>query len=134
VFAAPAGLGRDAVQPLPLLPSDSDRSAWEMRVRGAREAVARASARRDAAETAYDRMRHRDYPRGKAAAAVEAERSAARAAVEAANRSLEDLLEEARRAGVPPGWLRAESAEPAPQEPRRSGSGAPADPGTDAGF
>ena len=82
-------------------------AGWQQRVQEARDAVEQARARRDAAEDAYDEMRHRKYPRGDARAAVEAERTAAGEALAEAQRNLDTLLDQARRAGVPPGWVRA---------------------------
>ena len=93
------------------LPDASEREAWQERVAEARAAVLRAQQRRTAAETAVDRMRHRRHPRGEAREALFAEREAARLGVTEAERTLEELLEEARRAGVPPGWLRAPAAQ-----------------------
>ena len=81
--------------------------AWPERIQEARDAVEQARLRRSAAEDAYDEMRHRQYPRGDARAAVEAERTAARDAVTEAERNLAALLDQARREGVPPGWLGA---------------------------
>ena len=95
------------------LPDAPEREPWQERVAEARELVVRAQERRDAAETAVDRMRHRRRPRGEARAALFAEREEARLGVADAERTLEELLEEARRAGVPPGWL----LEPAAQSP-----------------
>lgn len=94
-------------------PDPAEQASWAQRLGDAREAVEQAQARRSAAEDAYDEMRHRQYPRGEARAAVEAERTAARDAVTDAQQKLDALLDEARLAGVPPGWLRAPDASPA---------------------
>jgi hypothetical protein len=51
-------------------------------------------------------MRHRRRERGEAKAEIIEEQEAAREAVTQAARGLDALLEEARRAGVPPGWIR----------------------------
>ena len=91
----------------------SDPAGWQQRLREARAVVARAQTRQTAAEAAYDRMRSRQYPRGEAKLAIEAERTAARDDAARAQQDLEELLEQARRAGVPPGWLRATEASPA---------------------
>jgi hypothetical protein len=93
------------------------RVAWQERIREATAAVEQAEARRSAAEDAYDEMRHRKYPRGEARAAVEAERTAARAAVAETQQQLDALLAEARSEGVPPGWVRRAQAEDADAEP-----------------
>jgi hypothetical protein len=93
--------------------TESERDAWQERLDEARAELSRAEQRRDAAETAVDRMRHRRRPRGDARKALFAEREQARADAEAARRALDELLEQARRAGVPPGWLQAPAVEPA---------------------
>jgi hypothetical protein len=72
----------------------------------ARADIDSARERRDAAETAVDRMRHSRHPRGAAREGLFSEREEARAGVVEAERALDELLEQARRAGVPPGWLR----------------------------
>ena len=95
---------------------ESERESWQQRVAEARAELERAQQRRDAAETAVDRMRHRKHPRGEAREALFAEREAARADAAGAERALDALLDEARRAGVPPGWLRAPAAQ-APAAP-----------------
>jgi chromosome segregation ATPase len=89
----------------------SQNEAWRDRLAEARSELERARERRDAAETAVDRMRHSRHPRGAAREALFAERDEARAGAAEAERALEELFEQARRAGVPPGWLRAPDAE-----------------------
>ena len=88
-----------------------EQEPWQERVAEARHLVLRAQERREATEKAVDRMRHSRHPRGEAREALFAEREAARLDVAEAERALEKLLEEARRAGVPPGWLRAPAAQ-----------------------
>ena len=99
-----------ALAALALLPATAavaaGRVAWQQRIREATAAVEQAEARSANADDAYDEMRHRKYPRGEARAAIEAERTAARAAVVEAKKELERPLAEARREGVPPGWVR----------------------------
>jgi len=90
-----------------------DPAGWQQRLREARSVVAQAQARQTAAEAAYDRMRSRHYPRGEAKLAIEAERTAARDDAARAQQELEALAEQARREGVPPGWLRATEGTPA---------------------
>ena len=111
--AAAAGARAEppAPRPVPIEPTAADRNAWQQRVRDARDDVVRADSRQREAELAYDRMRHRDHPRGKGAAGVLAERTAAREDAGAAHAWLDEVLEQARRAGVPPGWLRAEASQ-----------------------
>jgi len=100
----------------PALVDESERESWQERVAGARAELERAQKRRDAADTAVDRMRHRKHPRGEAREALFTEREAARAGLAEAERALDETLDEARRAGVPPGWLRAPAAQ-APAAP-----------------
>lgn len=115
-LAALAGMPGASALPRPAeatLPSDADRARWQERVGAARTELERARRRSEAAEEAVQQMRHRRRPRGEAREALFAEREAARAACSDAERALDELLEQARRAGVPPGWLRAEDAPPA---------------------
>ncbi len=95
------------------LPGEAERVAWRERIGEARGAVEQAQRRCEAAEAAIQKMRHRRRPRGDAREALFAERDAARAARAQSERALAERLEEARRAGVPPGWLRAAEAAPA---------------------
>jgi hypothetical protein len=102
--------------------SDSQ-ADWQRRLGEARDAVVQAQARVASAETAYTEMRTRTYPLGEAKLAVENERSAAREDLVRAQGELDAALEQARRAGVPPGLLRA-AEEPA-AGPDGSQAGAP---------
>jgi hypothetical protein len=102
----------------PADPDAEERQAWQETLRQARADLASARARYTAADLAYKRMRHRDRDRGGKKAAILAEREAAQGELEAAEARLEALPEEARRAGVPPGWLRFElEEEPAALDP-----------------
>jgi hypothetical protein len=112
VLSAP-GASLHAAPTAAKLPDTSHHERWRDRVAEARAEVERAHERRDAAETAVDRMRHSHHPRGAAREALFAEREEARAGVAEAEQALEELLEQARRAGVPPGWLRAPDPAPA---------------------
>ena len=102
--------------PAAAAPDDAEWSAWLERIDEARLALVQAERRSEAADLAVQKMRHRRKPRGEARAALFTEREAARAARADAERALEELLEEARRAGVPPGWLRPQQAAPAAPE------------------
>ena len=99
-------------------PDAAERERWEQQLGEARRTLAAARERHEAAELAYKRMRHRNRERGAAKAAILAERDEAVRALAEAEQGLEALREEARRAGVPPGWLRADDEEtPASPEP-----------------
>ena len=89
-----------------LASSDADRAAFQNRHAQQVRAVEAALARQEAAEVAYQQVRHRGRIRGDAKAQVLAEREAANEALAQAEQNLEDILEQARRAGVPPGWMR----------------------------
>lgn len=85
--------------------ADAEIEAWvkqledgRMRLRDARERVHRL-------EDAKGRGAARRYPRGDAKAAYIADLEAAHAELDDARRALPDLVEEARRAGVPAGVL-----------------------------
>jgi hypothetical protein len=105
-----------ALAPAPPAASrDAEWSAWQERIDEARLALSQAERRSEAADLAVQKMRHRRKPRGEARETLFAERDAARAARADAEQALEELLEQARRAGVPPGRLRP--AEAAPAEP-----------------
>ncbi len=111
----PAALG--AADPLP----DPDAGAaewelWQQSLREARGAVAEARSRQQAAEIAYTRMRHHNRGRGAAKEAILVEREEARRELAEAGQRLEELAEQARRAGVPPGWLEPDEDE-AMEEP-----------------
>jgi hypothetical protein len=95
------------------LAREGDRQAWEERFREARRALAEAQARHDGAIAAYKKMRSRNKARGDAKVAILTEREEAKAALAEAEQSLQALTEQARRAGVPPGWLRSPAAWPA---------------------
>lgn len=100
------------------LAREGDRAAWQERFREARRALAEAEARDAAALESYRKMKRRNQARGDAKVAIVSEREEARAALEKATADLEALTEEARRAGVPPGWLRDPAARPdAPAAP-----------------
>jgi hypothetical protein len=102
-------------------PADPDAEEWEgwqQELRAAQQTLAEARERHEAAELAYKRMRHRNRERGAAKAAILVEREEAALALVVAEQDLETLREEARRAGVPPGWLELDEAEE-PAAPER---------------
>ncbi len=90
------------------------RVQWQSRQLEAILNVENARGRYRAASAEYQQMRHRRRMRGERKAQVIADHDAAREALEQAERVLAEFKEEARRAGVPPGWLRAAPIEPVP--------------------
>ncbi len=103
------------VAPAEVTPA-SDHDAWVERIVAAQESMDQANQRYANAVQAYVRMRHRRRQRGERKAAVLLEQENARAEAAETTRALEQTLEAARRAGVPPGWVRealAKSAAPA---------------------
>ncbi len=93
------------------------REAWQKRIDEARDELAQARARHEAALAAYRDLRHRRRARGARKQAALKERSEAEAALDEAERRLEELLQQARRAGVPPGWIR-DASQPNPAAPQ----------------
>ena len=92
------------------------RFQWQRRQLEAIHSVENARDRYRAASAEYQQMRHRRRMRGERKAQVISELEAAREALEEAERDLVEFNEEARRKGVPPGWLRA-----APKSPIETG-------------
>lgn len=90
----------------------AQREQWQQRVIQARAKVRSARERLATAEARYSRMRSREKTRGEAKEAIEQELEEARRALAAAEQELEALPEVARRAGVPPGWLRIDGKDP----------------------
>jgi hypothetical protein len=88
------------------LETPTDRETWVDAIRDAREELAAARGRYEEARKAYSRMRQRRKARGARKAELVQERDQAAAALAEAERGLEQLLLSARRAGVPPGWIR----------------------------
>jgi len=105
-----------AADPLPLNAEiqGPDKATWVSRVREAYASVAEARSRNVLAQDAYARMRHRPGERGGEKAAILEEVTAAKLNLADAEARLAQVLEEARRAGVPPGWIR-EATPAAPQ-------------------
>ncbi len=89
----------------------TDRATWVDAIRDAREELAAARARYEEARKAYSKMKQRRKARGARKEELVKERDEAAAALAEAERSLKQLLQSARRAGVPPGWIR-EAMEP----------------------
>ena len=84
----------------------TDRATWVKAIRDAREDLAAARGRYEEARKAYNKMKQRRKARGASKEALVQERDEAAAGLAEAERGMEQLLESARRAGVPPGWIR----------------------------
>jgi hypothetical protein len=93
---------------------DAQRATWTARLRAAVDAVARAEARHTKAIDAYSHMRARRRDRGSEKQAILDELAASDEALDRARVELRELRASARRAGVPPGWLRDAGAGTAP--------------------
>ena len=94
------------------------KSSWIERLRQAHRSVDATRARHAKAKADYGRARHRNRARGDRRAALLRKIEESEAAVKQAEQHLEELREEARRTGVPPGWIRdAEREGPASRQP-----------------
>ena len=116
-FAAPEGLSSETQRERAM------RMRWQSRQLEATHSVDNARDRYRAASAEYQQMRHRRRIRGERKAQVISELDAAREALDEAERALVEFNQEARRAGVPPGWLRA--AQKAPIETGPASANAP---------
>jgi hypothetical protein len=87
-------------------PATAEREHWQARKRELEKAVEDAQARLDRAEATYGRGRRANRMRGDAKVEALKELDEARDQLAAAQQALEDFPEEARHAGVPPGWIR----------------------------
>ncbi len=104
-LTAPVVAGNTALQAAAQArPAEHD--VWVDRLLEARESVEDARERVAKSRVSYSRMRARNKLRGEKRQELTAERDSAARDIEAAEARLERLLEEARRAGVPPGWIR----------------------------
>ena len=86
--------------------SEKQRFVWQERLRQVLVEFEEARAREELAVDHVVKQRHRRKPRGMARQALLRELEAAGAARVEAEQELENFYEVARRAGVPPGWLR----------------------------
>lgn len=86
--------------------SDTLTQAWRERISTAQQQVADAQLRAETARNTYQDWRQRKYPRGVRKEELVREVADADQAVRDAEASFAGLLEQARRAGVPPGVLR----------------------------
>lgn len=87
---------------------------WQKRNQTTIRSVDHARRRYGSALAAYEKARHRRSVRGEKKKAVLAEREKAQEAWTEAERRLVEFRDEARRAGVPPGYLRDAPTEPLP--------------------
>ena len=87
---------------------EAQKDMWQGRFRTAQEEVAAARLRRREAQDAYAQMRHRRRERGEEKQKILEELTASEVALEESEKALKELFENARRAGVPPGWMRME--------------------------
>jgi hypothetical protein len=96
-----------AAPPAADAPEAEHETYWQARGEKARERVATAQAKLEAANADVSRMRRRNHPRGDPRAAIFASRDAARVELDEARHHLEvELPREAEQAGADPGWLR----------------------------
>ena len=92
------------------LTSATDRATWVAHIREAHTALDNARIRADDAVIGYGAARHKRKTRGAAKREILEERQLSRGAVAEAERNLEQVMADARRAGVPPGWIREATA------------------------
>ena len=120
--ALPALAAPTEKSPDPAVAIEAERAVWQARFRRAQDAVASAQIRQRGALDAYQQMRHHRRERGEAKQKILDELTASEAALAEAEAALVDLFETARRAGVPPGWMRIRRADlPAAPEPSSEG-------------
>jgi hypothetical protein len=81
-------------------------SYWQERLARAQQRIELARERADEAEAEYARARHDGYPRGEALSEIKERHHATQRELRMAEEALPRLVEQARRAGVPPGVLR----------------------------
>jgi hypothetical protein len=87
-------------------PEDVERAHWQKLAVDAYRELAAARQRVEAADAAYARLRTHKRGGGDAKVSALKEREDAAAALAAAQARVESLAETARKAGVPPGWIR----------------------------
>ena len=87
------------------------RVQWRARLLVANQEVASAQKRNTAALRTYEIMRHRRRPRGEGKQEIMDALELSREELATAQQKLEKIEKAARRAGVPPSWLRFDPAE-----------------------
>lgn len=85
---------------------DVERAHWQKKAVDAYRGLAQARQRYDAATARLSSLRSRNRDRGDVKVEALKEKADAKTALEAAEQRFESLSEEARVAGVPPGWIR----------------------------
>lgn len=96
---------------------EQEREVWQELVSRAKRRLEQSRARYQEALANYSKMR-RQHARGDPKVTALEERAAAEAEYLEAKRAWEELPEQARRAGVPPGWLRLpDGSDPAAPSP-----------------
>ena len=112
--AKPAAAAGEKPAPAPDAPV-RDEQYWRGRITSARDALARSETFRDALQSRINVLTtdfvNRDDPAQRAAIAFDRQKSLAeldrvQADIQSQTKQIADIEEEARRAGVPPGWLR----------------------------
>jgi hypothetical protein len=104
--AAPAIAAPDYDPTPQYVTAPGEKELWVRRIRDAREVVEAARARLVEARDTYSRMRHTNKARGEKREAVREGYERAQRELVEAEQGLDAVLERARRAGVPPGWVR----------------------------
>jgi len=118
----PAGAAAAAAQPAPEPPAAQepqeevkDEKYWRDRITAARQAMARAEILRSALESRINALQtdfvNRDDPAQKAVIAQDRQKAIdemarTTAEIDKIKKEIADIQEEARKAGVPPGWVR----------------------------
>jgi hypothetical protein len=107
LLAAPVAAAAPDYDPTPqYVTAPGEKDLWVSMIRDAREVVEAARARVIEARDAYSRMRHTNKARGERREAVRASYEQAQRELAQAEQGLDAVLERARRAGIPPGWVR----------------------------
>lgn len=85
---------------------DSEKAGWQQRYRDLLDSVSAAGSRYELAKASYSKNRQINRKRGEARAEINDELRESQIELATARAELADFPELARRAGVPPGWLR----------------------------
>ena len=85
---------------------DSEKPEWQQRYRDLLDTASEAASRYEVANAIYTKNRQINRKRGEARQSINTELQEAQIGLAEARAALQEFPEEARRAGVPPGWLR----------------------------